>query len=226
MTFKEYLEALDSGDISKWVYDNKTNKGKFAEIKAKSILKKVYSEGECPIDKFKIYREVEDLVFGQFISIEKTLMSGAKFNTKLYLVAKMIIRPLTDSVFDNENQEKEQILSEAILSEDCQNVLRVVNKFLDKRNEFINVKYSGVFYKSNDEDEDESTDISDVSNNDGNMYWYSLVRTLSNDDIHQQPNTLMLDMSVVASEVAYIRKEEQKAEHQRKIDELKSKIKR
>lgn len=220
MSFKQYLQALESGDIEKWVLENMTNGSKFSKFSAMSIIKQAFSDGYCPIDKFHIYYKPEEMVFGQFIGIETTLNSTVGMPNRLLSLAKNILRPKGDILFDNEDTEKEELNTENILNHPCENIMRVVNKFTEARNEFVNVKYGGVFYRIPDEDDDEPDDSS-VSNDDGNWYWYSLIRTLSKENIHDYSNTIMLPMSEVAVEVAYLRKEEQKAEYQRKVDEVK-----
>lgn len=227
MKFGQYLQALKSGDINKWVFENMTNRNDFGKFKARAILLKSFSDGECPISRFKVYRNPDELVFGQFIFIETNITSNDKYYDKLLAFARYILRPVYDKDFDNEDLDKEEEHTKNVLNEPCENVLRVVNKYMDARNEFINKKYSGVFYKAKqDEDvvEGDNKQYDNVDNKDKQWYWYSLIRTLSG-NLHKHKETLMLKMSEVAPEIAYLRYIEQKEEYERKVSELKNRVK-
>jgi len=221
MTFKQYLQAIQSGNLEGWVLNNLTNGNKFAKYKANTILRKALSEGECPISRFKVYRNPDELVFGQFMYIEQQITSNVETANKLLNIASYVLRPINDKVFDNEDMDKEESHISNVLSEPCENVLRVVNNYTEERNEYINVKYKGVFYKVRDEEDDDEDDSENVDNEDDNLYWYSLVRILSNEVFHDYGKTRMASMMDVAPEVYYLRKEEQKAERERKIEEMK-----
>jgi hypothetical protein len=225
MTFKQYLEALSSGDIEKWIIENMTSGNKFSKYKAASIIKQALSSGYCPVERFRIYRNPDDMVFGQFIALETKITSNDDVTNKLLHFAQYILRPIYDEEFDNEDIDKEQQHVDNILNEPCENILRVVNKYMEQRNEYIHNKYNGVFYKAKDDDEDETEEQNDnVDNLDGQWYWYSLIRTLSG-NLHKHNETLMLKMDVVAPEIAYIRYMEQKEEQERKLQEIKNRVK-
>lgn len=234
LTFGDYLAALKSGNISEWVLEHKTNKGEFSLFKAKAILKRAFSEGEeIEVEKkYNVYFDVDSLVLGQFIAIE-TGFSNKSMDAadRLLNVALNIIRPILDLHFDNENVEKEQRHRNDVLNEKSQYVLRIIELFLKNRNEFLYEKYDGVFYVSKseqeeekEEKEDEEKNTFDVINSGSEWYWYSLLKTLSNNNIHDHAKSLMLPMPEVAMFVAYMRHEEKQQEYNRRVNDLKNKI--
>lgn len=228
MKFKEYLQAIASGDVEKYIISRFEKRSKLDKMVAGIAMKKLTSGKQAP-KAFHLETNINNLVFGQFIMIETALTIETDAANKLFKVAYNILRPIEHEVFDNEDILAEKQHREAVLDSEASEVLFALNEFMKARDEFLNVRHAGVFYKlpSTDEDEEEEEeDKHEVKNVDNdNMYWYSLVRVLSNKDVHKYSDTYMLPMSTVAPEISYLKKEEQKREYENKVQELKRKAK-
>tara|TARA_R110000782_G_scaffold209248_1_gene297478 strand:- start:356 stop:1033 length:678 start_codon:yes stop_codon:yes gene_type:complete len=155
-----------------------------------------------------ISENVDDLVLGQFIMLEQIITGKTKLPDHLVdlEIAKLIVRPKEDLVFDNENPSKESDNQEDILDLDVRKIYYVLNKYIDNRNKTLFKDFAGVFYEPEDEDE-ENSEENDYANDmifNQQWYWYSIVRMLSGDDIHKYEQTYMLPMRTVLPEMSYL----------------------
>lgn len=154
-----------------------------------------------------IYLNVNELVLGQFIMLEQIITGKTKLPDHLIdlEIAKLIIRPKEDEVFDNEDPKKESKNHNDILNLDVRNVYYVLNTYIDNRNKILFKDFAGVFYEPEDEDEElsEEESTSDMLFNQ-QWYWYSIVRMLSGEDIHKYEQTYMLPMRTVLPEMSYL----------------------
>jgi hypothetical protein len=155
----------------------------------------------------KVYSDVNSLVLGQFIMLEQIITGKTKLPDHLIdlEIAKLIIRPKQDEVFDNEDINKESDNQEYILNSDVRRVYYVLNTYIDNRNKILFEDFAGVFYEANDEDgEEESEDVGSDMVFNQQWYWYSIVRMLSGEDIHKYEQTYMLPMRTVLPEMSYL----------------------
>ena len=163
-------------------------------------------DNEIPSSK-KVYTDVNSLVLGQFIMLEQIITGKTKLPDHLIdlEIAKLIIRPKEDAVFDNEEPIKESDNQEDILNSDVRRVYYVLNTYIENRNKILFEDFAGVFYEVSEEDEeDESDDSSSDMLFNQQWYWYSIVRTLSGEDIHKYEQTYMLPMRTVLPEMSYL----------------------
>jgi hypothetical protein len=155
----------------------------------------------------KVYTDVNSLVLGQFIMLEQIITGKTKLPDHLIdlEIAKLIIRPKEDAVFDNEQPRKESNNQEDILNCDVRRVYYVLNTYIENRNKILFEDFAGVFYEANDEEEEDESDDdgSDVLFNQ-QWYWYSIVRMLSGEDVHKYEQTYMLPMRTVLPEMSYL----------------------
>ena len=155
-----------------------------------------------------LYYTVEDLVFGQFIMIEQILTGKAGLNNhQMDLeLAKLLIRPKSDGVFDNEDGQKEIDNEAEILSYDAREVYYVVDRFVRRRNKTLFHDYSGVFYdpKKAEEDEEAAQEDDGQVNFHQQWYYYSLVRMLAKEDVTKFDEIYMLPMKTVLPELSYL----------------------
>jgi len=177
----------------------------------------------------KIYYSVEEMVFGQFIMVEQILTGKAGVNNHRadLELAKLLIRPASDSIFDNEDGHKEIANEEDLLSYDVREIYYVLDRFTRRRNKTMFEDYSGVFYDpKEEEDEEEENPLKDEGPNfHQQWYYYSLVRMLANEDITKYNEIYMLPMKEVLPEMSYLsQKRKIEAAEQRKQEAL-SKIK-
>lgn len=155
----------------------------------------------------RIYLDVNDLVLGQFIMLEQIITGKTKLPDHLIdlEIAKLIIRPKEDEVFDNEDPVKESKNHNDVMNLDVRHVYYVLNTYIENRNKILFKDFAGVFYEPEDEDEesDEQETTSDMLFNQ-QWYWYSIVRMLSGEDIHKYEQTYMLPMRTVLPEMSYL----------------------
>ena len=178
----------------------------------------VQDNSRRPTFNKKIYYGVEEMVFGQFIMVEQILTGkmGLNNHTADLELAKLLVRPLGDNVFDNEDGHKELANENDILSYDVREVYYILERFTKRRNKTMFEDYSGVFYDPKDEEDDD-----DGLNSDGGpnfhqqWYYYSLVRMLANEDITKYDEIYMLPMKSVLPEMSYL-------SQKRKIDDAES----
>jgi hypothetical protein len=166
----------------------------------------------------KIYYGVEEMVFGQFIMVEQILTGkmGLNNHTADLELAKLLIRPIGDNVFDNEDGHKEVENEEHILGYDVREVYYILERFTKRRNKTMFEDYSGVFYDPKDEEDDDDGLKSDGGANfHQQWYYYSLVRMLANEDITKYDEIYMLPMKAVLPEMSYL-------SQKRKIDDAES----
>ena len=157
----------------------------------------------------RIYTNVQGLVLGQFIMLEQIITGKTKLADHLVdlEIAKLIIRPANSEVFDNEDVTKEKRNQEDILDMDVREVYWVLDRFIENRNQILFKDFAGVFYDAQDdkeqEEEQEEEKTSDMLFNQ-QWYWYSIVRTLANEDITKYNDIYMLPMSTVLPEMSYL----------------------
>lgn len=162
-------------------------------------------------DNFKYYDNVFDMVLGQFIMVEQILTGKFDFRDEFDMdveLAAYLLRPKDEIEFDNEDPLKEQQVRKKIMDTPVQDFYSAINKFLLDRERVLFHQFSGVFYETPDEEEetDEEVDTSDYNETVFNQqwYWYSIVRTLAQEDITRFADIYMLKMNVVLPEMSYI----------------------
>lgn len=156
---------------------------------------------------FNYYDSVFDLVLGQFIMIEQILTGKFKFATPTDMdieLATYLLRPLDEKEFDNTDKEREVSHRNAIMQTPVQDLYNVLNRFLKNRDIVLFKQFAGVFYEvDEEEDEDEVSTPIDASFNQ-QWYWYSIVRSLAQEDIRRYDEIYMLKMNTVLPEMSYL----------------------
>lgn len=160
------------------------------------------------LDNFTHYDSVFDLVLGQFIMVEQILTGKFKFSSPTDMdieLATYLLRPKEEKEYDNTDTEKELSNRNDIMNMPVQDFYNVLNKFLKNREIVLFKQFAGVFYEVPDEDEksDEISTPIDASFNQ-QWYWYSIVRTLAQEDIRRYDEIYMLKMNVVLPEMSYL----------------------
>lgn len=182
------------------------------DVKDTYPLKMDINVSDYVSNNFTFYDNVFDLVLGQFIMIEQILTGKFKFSKETDLeveLATYLFRPKTEEEFDNEDPLKEQQVRESILNIPVQDFYSALNKFLKNREHVLFKQFSGVFYESKDENEEEDSESQSYGEDTGvdfnqQWYWYSIVRTLAQEDIRRYSEIYMLKMSVVLPEMSYL----------------------
>jgi len=181
----------------------------FKSVEKVYPLEDTLRPSESFYDEFKIYDNVMDLHFGQFIMLEQYITSTkVKYQSdKDYEIAKLLLRPSHHKEFDNENPEEEKDNAKKILESNVKDVYGSIYKYMAEREHTIFKQFSGVFYNRDDEEDDDEEESRDVSGEElfnTQWYWYSMVRMLAQEDIRKYPEIYMLKMNVVLPEMSYI----------------------
>lgn len=213
ITFRQHIKLMNFLGSGRTTEDFVASLNDIEKINFIAFFEEVYpvqdnmlGDNEIPSSK-KVYTDVNSLVLGQFIMLEQIITGKTKLPDHLIdlEIAKLIIRPKEDSVFDNEEPKKESDNQEDILESDVRRIYYVLNTYIENRNKILFEDFAGVFYEVSEEDEEDESDDngSDMLFNQ-QWYWYSIVRTLSGEDIHKYEQTYMLPMRTVLPEMSYL----------------------
>ena len=224
MTWDEYIKGYDN--LYTYMKDRHGERGKY-------LIQSMDTRIAIPLnDRFSVVTDINNMVFGQFIMAERALTSGSSYKESLYSLSTSILRPLTDVVFDNTDDVKEQANLDAIMQQKAKDVITECIAFSDKRNKFIKEDFKGVFYKADDEAEDDGEDegedepesFEDSFNRD--WYWYTITDSLADNKLWMHETILMMKMRDVAPHLAYMRMKGIIEYKRRKSEELASKLRR
>ena len=213
ITFRQHIALMNHLGKGKSTEDFIFGLNDIEKIRFIAFFEEVYPVQENMIksddlakDK-NISENVDDLVLGQFIMLEQIITGKTKLPDHLVdlEIAKLIVRPKDDLVFDNEDYLKESNNQEDILDLDVRKVYYILNGYIENRNKTLFKDFAGVFYEPEDEEQEDDKEDSDndmIFNQ--QWYWYSIVRMLSGDDIHKYEQTYMLSMRTVLPEMSYL----------------------
>ena len=212
ITFRQHIALMNHLGKGKSTEDFIFGLNDIEKIRFIAFFEEVYPVQENIIKSDDLAKEknisenVDDLVLGQFIMLEQIITGKTKLPDHLVdlEIAKLIVRPKDDLVFDNENPSKESDNQEDILDLDVRKIYYVLNKYIDNRNKTLFKDFAGVFYEPEEEEKGEESDYANDMIFNQQWYWYSIVRMLSGDDIHKYEQTYMLPMRTVLPEMSYL----------------------
>lgn len=170
-------------------------------------------------EKYTIYTDVLKMTLTQFIYLEYALKAGRAFANE---VAAIIIRPKDEVQFDNTNQLAEENLSAMIDEEEYDGVSQIIQSMLRTRDYVLFTKFEGVVYNKLEPSEDEEEEkTGDVDFNE-RWFWYSIVRTLANEDLQKFQFVYDMRMSDVLVELAYRIQLAKKTENEQRAEEARN----
>ena len=152
--------------------------------------------------RYNLYTNILSMKLGQFILLENELKKG---NPELQ-VASLIIRPIDEYSFDNDDYDREEQIKESLLEEMFTDVYSVLQTMLLNREFMLFNKFSGVIYnriETKEEDAEEEYEDDDETKHNSQWFWYKVVRSLANEDITMYPKIYELSMSEVMVELSY-----------------------
>ena len=218
ITFNNHMEIISNKNSNEDLFSFIATQEPSRRIELTRDMAKTYplvamKDSEMSIyQDFNVITDVMDLVLGQFIMLEQIITGKTKFKTEAendLAIAKLIIRPKHHKEFDNSNEQDERDNELGILAYDVREVYTVIMNFLNHREDVLFRQFSGVFYESPTEDEDneEETDNVDATGEalfNQQWYWYSMVRKLAHEDVTKYEQIYMLKMSIVMPEMSYL----------------------
>jgi hypothetical protein len=167
-------------------------------------------------ERYKVYTDITKMSLTQFILLEYAIK--AEFDEAS--IAGIIIRPKDEPDFDNTDQEKEEDLISDIFNEDALAVSHIIFSMMKNRDYVLFTKFDGVIYDKIEPiegEEDEETDEPDTFNE--RWFWYSIVRSLANEDLTKFQFVYDMKMSEVLIELAYRVQLAKRQEAERRAEE-------
>lgn len=161
---------------------------------------------EAIYEAHRVHTGIFDTVFGQFIMIEGILSSAKEQFEVVHEIAKLIIRPKTDDRFDNSLPEKEVMNEEAILSMQYSDVVSIVEQYIRDRDFVLFKQFAGVIYDPpvDSEESEEEEPMTPEQEFSRQWYFYSMARSLAQEDIRRLDEIYDLDMSKVLPELSFL----------------------
>lgn len=155
--------------------------------------------------QYRLYDNYEKLTFAQFISIESTMEKSRDIEDSIVFVVSEVLRPLSEDVYSNDNEERNRAHREAVSNLLAEDVYYIFIDAINKRNDFHYKKYKNVFVVERETDEDESEDPKQPqeSNFYKNWHWYTYIRELAQEDIRRYEEILLMPMDMIAPEISY-----------------------
>ena len=195
------LERLDVMRVADAVEE-----GSFRAIDASSIA-----------SRYNVYTDILNMSLTQFILLEYAIK--ADFNESL--IAKTIIRPKDEPEFDNTDQDKEEELISSIYEEDAIAVSYIIKSMMNSRDYVLFTKFEGVIYNRYEleEGEEEEEEPEEPDPFTERWFWYSIVRTLANEDLQKFQYVYDMRMSDVLVELAYRVQLSKRIEAERRAEE-------
>ena len=163
ITFRQHIAFMNHLGKGKSTEDFIFGLNDIEKIRFIAFFEEVYPVQENMIksddlakDK-NISENVDDLVLGQFIMLEQIITGKTKLPDHLVdlEIAKLIVRPKDDLVFDNEDYLKESNNQEDILDLDVRKVYYILNGYIENRNKTLFKDFAGVFYEPEDEEQED-----------------------------------------------------------------------
>jgi hypothetical protein len=167
-------------------------------------------------ERYKVYTDITKMSLTQFILLEYAIK--ADFDEAR--IATIVIRPKDEPSFDNTDQEKEEDLVSLIFDEDALAVSHIILSMMKNRDYVLFTKFDGVIYdkiepvEGEEEEEDEEPDTFNER-----WFWYSIVRSLANEDLTKFEFVYDMKMSDVLVEMAYRVQLARRQEAERRAEE-------
>ncbi len=143
--------------------------------------------------------------------IEQILTGKFKFKKESDMdleIGSYLFRPKGEVKFDNTDKALELQNKKNILKLPVEDFYSALNKYLRNRDLIVFKRFAGVFYEmpSKDESSDDGIDTSEEVEASFNQqwYWYTIVRSLAQEDIRRYDEIYMLKMKTVLPEMSYL----------------------
>jgi hypothetical protein len=217
ITLKEHIDLFesvkDTADLAKSLSVLKATQKLdiFRNFEKTYPLKGNLDVSDYVNDNFNFYDNVFELTLGQFIMIEQILTGKFKFKKESDMdleIGSYLFRPKGETKFDNTDKALELQNKKNILKLPVEDFYSALNKYLRNRDLIVFKRFAGVFYEmpSKDESSDNGVDTSEEVEASFNQqwYWYTIVRSLAQEDIRRYDEIYMLKMKTVLPEMSYI----------------------
>lgn len=167
-------------------------------------------------ERYNVYTDILKMSLSQFITLEYSLDNTVNEEE----IASIIIRPKVEKEFDNTNQDVEESHLAQLLEEEAVSVLFIIKSMMHNRDFNLFTKFEGVLYSRIEPiegEEDEPQEEQDEFTK--RWFWYSIVRTLANEDLQNFQFVYDMKMSDVLVELAYRVQLQKRLDAQRRAEE-------
>lgn len=206
ITLDNYKEAL-SGDIH--VPEDKLEAYSFKTRMVNSI-----ENNEVPND-LKEISNIDSISWGHFVTIETYLTLGLDEVQLLKTVVPYLLRPKSEDILDNEDEEKEARHVAYVNSLDIGIVLAIFDRYISLRKQYLFKRYNGVIYKAIDEsrnqqDKEENEEPTHSANGvqsaeemySKKFFWHNLTMYIANGNLFDYQKALDMKMALVMVHLA------------------------
>ncbi|MHC1627922.1 MAG: hypothetical protein ACXQTI_03715 [Candidatus Nezhaarchaeales archaeon] len=164
----------------------------------------IESAKEEKLSGYRIYEGMDELTFGQFVSIESMLSSSATDEQKMLHLACILIRPKDEPLFDNEDSDREEAHRLDILEIPFNKIIPYINNLVEGRREFHDRLFRDVFYQYSDEVEESEEEPAEGDYSfERKWYWYAMIDNLADGDVRRHSEIMDLNIMLIAPKVAY-----------------------
>lgn len=165
-------------------------------------------------NQFRVYDRF-DITFGQLFVFESVMYRDKLSATQKSLtLCQTFLRPKDEAIYDNSDVDKEQAHKKAILAIPAEYLSIFISIIMDKRSEFHDRKYEGVFYRPQREIEEEKkaaeeagtkydeNDSDSLAGRDAfeyEYYWLNILDDLAKNNVLNYGPVMELDVRSAAS---------------------------
>lgn len=157
--------------------------------------------------RFNVNKRYGRLVFGQVIIIEQILSSSLPEQNKIAMCLSIFYRPIDESVFDNDDEEKEQNMINEWLGLPAGLALSMFDNITALRNAFFFEQYDGVVYKKSSGKKNEKNVAMEEDTFEDVFYknfgWYERVRNIAKELNMTISQANMMSADEAMMELAY-----------------------
>jgi len=169
-------------------------------------------------ERYNVYTDILKMSLTQFILLEYAIK--ADFDEAK--IMSIILRPKDEPDFDNTDQEKEEAHMAMLYEEDSLTMQFILKSLMHNRDYVLFTKFDGVIYSKiepveGEEEQEQEEQVEDDFT--ARWFWYSVVRTLANEDMQKFDYVYGLKMSDVMVEMAYRVQLSQRIEAERRAEE-------
>ena len=158
--------------------------------------------------QFKVNLDYNMYSFASFMSVESTIRNIKNPLDRDVLFLEHILRPLGETVYEDAGEDHRR----KMFGLRCEDSLFYINSMMDSRDRFHNVTYRDVFYRTpEDWEKEEESEEGDKSPSvltgseefENRTYLYSVLYTLSGEDILKYDEILRQPMALIAPDWSY-----------------------
>lgn len=157
--------------------------------------------------KYKLSTTYRKLCFGQLILIEQILSSKLPEFQKIGLCLSVFYRPIDETIYDNEDEDKEESIKGHWTSIPVGFALNLFDALMSSRDSFFYGQYNGVVYTKQEATSEEEAPVKREETYEDVFYrnfgWYERARTIGK-ELNMKPSEVnLMSADEAMMEIAY-----------------------